>query len=270
MQHRRRTPGVHLPHPGTERLRPLNQRARIGAIEQSRDREGAVGEQSRDRKGAVRSERAGIAPRARLRTVVHRVPHEVPHAVTVKKASKTGERPLVHGRCQTCAAPLRGFPGDFAKCRACRRMTMLSADPPAGWRTVRDPARLQALPAAFIVMFYAAIAAFFWTGGGTDLVGGAVVVIVLSTWIFSIMQFAKAAERQRGWWLPVIEYHVAGVFVILSFWMLVDSVMAMLRSTAASLTLLTLVLSVFALFVCTLVCGDARRRIAHLRIVRDG
>ena len=189
--------------------------------------------------------------------------------MTGKNASSASDGPLVYGRCQTCAAPLSGYPGDFAKCRTCRRMTMLPAEPPTGWRMVRDPARLKALPTGFIVMFYSSIVAFFWTGGGTDLAGGAVVVIVLSMWIFSIMQFAKAAERQRGWWMPVVEYHVASVFIILCFWKMVASAKAMFAASFDARNLLTLVLSILALFICMLICGDARRRIAHLRIVRD-
>jgi hypothetical protein len=147
-------------------------------------------------------------------------------------------------------------------------MTLLPADPPAGWRLVRDPDKLKVLPFFFVVSFYASIVAILWTGGGTDLAGGAIVILVFATWIYSIMVFAKAAERQKGWRTPVIEYHLASLIMLPCFYQVLPACNEVLGGNFGPLISLRFIGSAIGLFLCLLIYGDARRRVAHLRIVR--
>ena len=96
-----------------------------------------------------------------------------------------------------------------------------------------------------------------------------VLVIVFAMWIFSIMQFSKAAEKQRGRWLPIVEYHIAGLLALPCFVWSMGSCNEISQGRINATVLLWLLLAVVGLFACVLIYSDARRRVAHLRIVRD-
>jgi hypothetical protein len=184
-------------------------------------------------------------------------------------SDRRADLPVVAGPCRKCNRTISGFPGDYSKCKHCQTMSMLPADPPPGWRTVAHPERLTALPAYFIVSFYASIVAIAWTGGGTGLVGGGIVVLVFAMWIFSIMQFAKAAERQRRWWLPVVLYHVACIVIPVCLWSGVGGCTAVANGDFSPLAFLRMIGSAIGLFLCVLIYGFARGSLARLRVVRQ-
>lgn len=176
-------------------------------------------------------------------------------------------QPVVFDHCSHCRNRVGGFPGDYAKCK-CGAMTILPADPPAGWRTVSDPARLKVLPFFLVTLFYASIAAIFMTGGGSGLGGGAIVVIVFAMWIYAIMNFSATAEKQPGWWICVLEYHIASLGMLCCFFVVLPRVMEALSGQFGSLISLPMLGAVTGLLICLLIYGDARRRVAHLRIVK--
>jgi hypothetical protein len=176
--------------------------------------------------------------------------------------------PFVGGRCRRCGRAISGFPGDFARCSHCKMMTQLALTPPPGWRLVKDPGKLTAMPFYMIGGFYASMVAIAWTGGGAGLVGGAIVVLIFATWIFSIMQFKRAAERQRRWWLPVVLYHVASVAVPVCIWLGVTGCTDVVQGEASFMSLVRVCVSLVGLFVCILVYGFARGSVARLRVVR--
>lgn len=178
-----------------------------------------------------------------------------------------GERPEVVGRCTKCGNPIPGFPGDFARCKNCRTRVQLPPDPPAGWRTVADPEKLTALPAYFIITFYATIVALAWTRGGQGLAGGAMVIVALAMWILSIMQFARTAERQRRWWVPVLLYHAAGIAIPFCFFGGLQGCRPILRGEPDLAAFALSIGSVVGLFACMLVYGVAKGLTARLRIV---
>lgn len=148
-------------------------------------------------------------------------------------------------------------------------MTMLPSDPPRGWRLVTQHEKLKAIPFYFIMLFYASMIAIVWTGGGTGLAGGTVVVIVFAMWIYSIMTFSRAAERQRGWRIAVLEYHVASLGFLLCYFVVLPSCVAAAGGEFGPVLSLRFVGAILGLMVSVLIYGDARRRVAHLRIVRD-
>lgn len=145
---------------------------------------------------------------------------------------------------------------------------MLSAEPPPGWRLVAQHDKLKVIPIYFIMLFYASMIAIVWTGGGTGLAGGTVVVIVFAMWIYSVMTFSRAAERQPGWWVAVLEYHVASLGFLLCYFVVLPSCLAAAGGQFEGLVSLRLIGAILGLMVSVLVYGDARRRVAHLRIVR--
>lgn len=181
---------------------------------------------------------------------------------------KPSAEPVVNGHCSKCGSAVAGFPGDYARCDKCQHMQMLSSDPPPGWRTVAHGDRLTQLPFWFVTLFYASIGAILWTGGGTDFYSSSIVILVFAGWIFSIMQFSKAAERQRRWWAPVLEYHLVAILMIPGFMWLAGAFMAIVNWTITGMTLLWMLFAAVILFISLLLYGDARRRIAHLKIVR--
>lgn len=181
---------------------------------------------------------------------------------------KSSARPVVDGVCSNCSTGVSGFPGDYARCTKCNHMQMLSSQPPPGWRHVVYADRLTTLPFWFVTLFYASIGAIVWTGGGSDIYTSGLVVLVFAGWIFSIMQFSKAAERQRRWWAPVLEYHIVALLMIPSFMWLAGVVASVANWVIDIWILVWLLIAGVLLFVCLLLYGDARRRIAHLRIVR--
>ncbi len=181
---------------------------------------------------------------------------------------KSPAEPVVKGACSKCGRSVSGFPGDYARCGKCDHMQMLTSEPPAGWRHVVHADRLTTLPFWFVTLFYMSIGAIAWTGGGADIYSSGLVVLVFAAWIFSIMQFSKAAERQRRWWAPVLEYHIVAMLMIPSF-MWLGAVVASVANWVIDIWILAwLLIAGVLLFVCLLLYGDARRRIAHLRIVR--
>ncbi|NOX58319.1 MAG: hypothetical protein GXP29_05595 [Planctomycetes bacterium] len=145
---------------------------------------------------------------------------------------------------------------------------MLSSELPAGWRFVGYAQRLVLLPLWIVPLFYASIGAILWTGGGTDLVSSAFVVIVFAGWIFSIMQFSKSAEHQPRWWVPVLEYHIVALLMIPCFRWFMGGVSAITTWTVDWMSMAWLFFALVVSFVCLLLYGDARRRVAHLKIVR--
>ena len=183
-------------------------------------------------------------------------------------SKRQADLPTVAGTCRNCGRTISGFPGDLGKCRHCRKMTLLPADPPPGWRLVAQPERLTVLPVYFITSFYASIVAIAWTGGGTDFIGGGIVVLVFAMWIFSIMQFSKAAEHQRRWWLPVLLYHLACIAIPLCFWLGLGACNAVSQGRVSPIAVLRVLGSVVGLFLCVLVYGFARGSVARLRVVR--
>jgi len=178
------------------------------------------------------------------------------------------ESPVVHARCNRCGKSVSGFPGDYGKCTSCKHLTRLPAEPPSGWRLVHQADKLNVLPFYFVALFYASVVAIFWTGGGTDLIGASIVVIVFAMWIYSLMTFSRAAERQKGRWIVTIEYHVASLLALVSFFVLLPGCMDVFQGHIATLFSLRTLGAFTALPICVLLYGDARRRLAHLRIVR--
>ncbi|MCB9850632.1 MAG: hypothetical protein H6817_07995 [Phycisphaerales bacterium] len=183
-------------------------------------------------------------------------------------SKRLADLPMVAGTCRKCGRAISGFPGDLGKCGHCKVMTLLPGDPPPGWRLVRRPERLMVLPVYFIFSFYASIVAIAMTGGGTGLVGGGVVVVVFAMWIFSIMQFSKAAEHQPRWWLPVLLYHVACVAIPICFWLGLGGCNAIAHSEVTPTALLRVLGATIGLFACMLIYGFARGSLAKLRVVR--
>ncbi len=181
---------------------------------------------------------------------------------------KSSAEPVVDGACSQCGSGVAGFPGDYARCNKCQHMQMLASEPPPGWRTVARSERLTQLPFWFVTLFYASIGAIVWTGGGSDVYSSGIVILVFAAWIFSIMQFSKAAERQRRWWVPVIEYHIVALLMIPGFMWLAGAFMAIVNWTIDGKVLLWMLFAAAIMFISLLLYGDARRRIAHLKIVK--
>lgn len=177
--------------------------------------------------------------------------------------------PFITGTCRRCGKAISGFPGDFAKCGPCGTMTQLPLTPPPGWRLVRRAEQLPAIPIYMVAGFYASIIAIVLTQGGTSLVGGAIVVLVFATWIFSIMQFKKAAEHQPRWWLPVVLYHVAGSAIPLCFWLGAGGCDSVMHGDVSLGAISRLLASAVGLLVCILIYGFARGSVARLRVVRS-
>lgn len=146
---------------------------------------------------------------------------------------------------------------------------MLPADPPAGWRFVHDPSRLKVLPFFMVTLFYASIAAIFLTAGGGNPLGAIVVILVFATWIYAIMSFSTTAEKQPGWWISVLEYHIASAGMLGCFFVVLPRIMEGISGRVGAMFSLPMLGAVTGLFVCLLVYGDARRRVAHLRIIRS-
>ncbi|MCB9867028.1 MAG: hypothetical protein H6816_10400 [Phycisphaerales bacterium] len=182
-------------------------------------------------------------------------------------SARLRDLPLVTGTCRRCGRAVAGFPGDFAKCSHCSVMTQMPLTPPPGWRLVAHPDRLTALPFYMIATFYLSIVAIAWTGGGSGIVEGGIVVVIFAMWIFSIMQFSKAAERQRRWWLPVFLYHFASLLIPLCLWSGLTGCTAVFHGEIGVSALVRAVLSVVGLFVCILIYGFARGAVARLRVV---
>jgi len=189
--------------------------------------------------------------------------------VSSPKSLSADAGPTVSGNCTHCQRVVAGFPGDFAKCESCKRMTTLPLEAPHGWRLIRDPNKLVVLPVYFVVLFYASILAIAWTGGGTDPVGGGVVVIVFAMWIYAIMQFSRTAERQRRWWTPVVLYHAASLLVPVCLYNIVRAASAIAGGTFTVGTVGRVFAGIAGLLVCFLLYGFARGRVARLRLVRD-
>lgn len=185
-------------------------------------------------------------------------------------SARLRDLPFVTGTCRRCNRAVSGFPGDFAKCSHCSVMTQMPLTPPPGWRLVANPDRLAALPFYMVGGFYASIVAIAWTGGGAGIVGGGIVVVIFATWIFSIMQFSRAAERQRRWWLPVLFYHLASLTIPLCFWLVVTGCSAVFRGDVNAASLIRPVLGVLGLFISVLLYGFARGALARLRVVAIG
>jgi len=183
-------------------------------------------------------------------------------------SARLADLPFITGSCRKCGRAISGFPGDFAKCGHCRMMTQLALTPPPGWRLVRHPEKLAALPFYMIGGFYASMFAIARTGGGSDLFGGAIVVLIFAIWIFSIMQFKRAAERQRRWWLPVVLYHLASLAIPLCLWLGVTGCTAVVNGEASIMAILRILASASGLLVCILIYGFARGSVARLRVVR--
>ncbi|HNO78949.1 MAG TPA: hypothetical protein PKN33_12895 [Phycisphaerae bacterium] len=181
---------------------------------------------------------------------------------------KPSAEPVVKGVCSKCGRSVAGFPGDYARCDKCEHMQMLSSDPPPGWRMAAGGERLTQLPFWFTTLFYASIGVIVWTGGGSDTISSIIVVLVFAGWIFSIMQFSKAAERQRGWWIPVLEYHIVALLMIPGFMCAAGALMALVNWTIDGMTFLWMLFAAVIMFISLLLYGDARRRIAHLKIIR--
>lgn len=189
-----------------------------------------------------------------------------PNLQPPQPAGDRDAEPIIMDHCSHCGARVGGFPGDYARC-TCGRMHMLPGDPPAGWRLVQDTGRLKVLPFYVVSLFYASIAAIFWTGGGTGLMGAAVVVLVFAMWIYAIMSFATAAEKQRGWWICMLEYHLSSVGFLICFFVVLPRMLEVFSGRLGALLSPAMLGACVGLVVCIVVYGDARRRVAHLRIV---
>lgn len=183
--------------------------------------------------------------------------------------SRGDDQPVISGACKHCKKNVSGFPGDFARCPACKRMTQLPLEPPRGWRLINDPAKLAVMPFYFVLLFYGSMVAIAWTGGGTGLAGGAIVVVVFAMWIFSITQFSKTAHRQQGWWVPVLLYHVASVIVPICFWLAARGCAPIMQGSVSAGAIVDIAIALAGLFVCLLIYGWARGRLARLRVIRN-
>jgi hypothetical protein len=177
--------------------------------------------------------------------------------------------PRVAGPCRHCGRVAEGFPGDYASCPHCHKMTKLPPQPPPGWRLVHRVGQLASIPYYMVTLFYSSIVAIAWTGGGTGLGGGTIVVLVFAAWIFTIMRFGAAAEHQPGWWFPVVAYHLSSFLVPVAFWLAARGCAAVSEG-AWGLAGIGSILGALAVSgVCLLAYGVARGRTARLRVVRD-
>jgi len=146
---------------------------------------------------------------------------------------------------------------------------MLPADPPTGWRFVHDPTRLKVLPFFMVIFFYMSVLGIFWTAGDSSLFGAVVVILIFATWIYAIMNFSTAAEKQSGWWISVMEYHVASAGMLGCFFVVLPRIMEGINGRINAVFSLPMLGAMIGLFICLLIYGDARRRVAHLRIIKS-
>lgn len=150
-------------------------------------------------------------------------------------------------------------------------MTLLRREPPPGWRLIAKPNRLAIMPIVFVALFYVSVLGIFLTGqpqaGSSGWIANAVVIVVFAGWIYSIMHFARLAERRKGWWIPVVEYHISSLMMVFCMAWLAAGCQGVVSGSFTRASLLLGIGGLVLLLPAIVIYGDARRRIAHLCIV---